>query len=387
MNKKINILFIIDYLYGFAGTERHLLQVVTHLNRDLFSCFVCTLYKKHERMLQAFAAADCEIFHLGIERMYDLHAIKKLFTLVKFTKKIKPDIVQTFHFGSDTYGALAALLAGVPMIISSRRDTGYYRTGRRRIASGLAMKACQHLIAACDAIKEQVIRDEKVSHSRIKTIYNGVDLSLLKEIGPDKKQKMRCDLGIPSNAFVIGNVSHFRPEKGHQYFFEAAGKIRPLIKNLKVLAIGFPESYGSLEKVRECSGLGDELILPGYVTNVSDYVSVMDVACLTPIENEGFSNAILEKMALGKPVVATDVGGNAEAIENGVSGYIVPPRDAGALAEALLRLYQNPELRHVMGKQARLRIEKHFTIPKMISEMEQFYLALSSGKRLNGKPQ
>ena len=381
MTKRLNILFIIDGMdFALGGTERHLLQVVTLLNKSRFKCFVYTLFEGDPRVLQELAAAGCEVHNLELHRIYDLQALKKALRLYKFIRQSSIDIVQTFHFGADTYGALTAKLARVPIVISSRRDIGYYRTGHRLLASRFSTKLDAWMIAVCDAVKKQIVRDEKVAPEKIRTIYNGVDLASLRELEPAKKTKLRSELGIPPNAFVVGSVAHFRPEKGYQYFFEAARKIRPMVSALKVLCVGVIPPERTEKMVRDEANLGEDVLLPGYVKNVTDYLSIMDVACLTPYANEGFSNALLEQMALGRAVVATDVGGNAEAIEHGVSGFIVPPRDANAMAEALLRLYRDPSLRQAMGMQARARVEKHFTISKMINELEQFYLSSFYGR-------
>jgi glycosyltransferase involved in cell wall biosynthesis len=102
----------------------------------------------------------------------------------------------------------------------------------------------------------------------------------------------------------------------------------------------------------------------------------MDVACLTPGRNEGFSNALIEQMAVGLPLIVTDVGGNAEAVIDGVNGYVVPVGDAGALSAALIRMYQNREAQRAMGRASRQRAEERFSLDRMCAEHARLYQAL-----------
>ena len=184
---------------------------------------------------------------------------------------------------------------------------------------------------------------------------------------------------------MIGNVSHFRPEKGYHIFFAAVRKVRSSIPDLRVIAVGSGEPlFSEFKHEIEKEGLGDCVFLTGYAPNVLDYLSVMDICCLTPVSNEGFSNALLEQMAMGIPVIATDVGGNREAIVHGESGLIIPPNDVNALADAIMNLYKNKKRRKSFGQNAKRRVESKFARNKMIEQMEQFYQEMYQ-KNYNGK--
>ena len=124
----LKILFMIDHLHGFGGTERHLHYLVQHLNRQEFSCYLLALDGLPE-VLRLYEEKGSRVLPHALKKIYDLEALRLARKLVRFLKDERIDIVQTFHFGSDTFGAIVARLAGVPLLVSSRRDLGSYRTG------------------------------------------------------------------------------------------------------------------------------------------------------------------------------------------------------------------------------------------------------------------
>jgi glycosyltransferase involved in cell wall biosynthesis len=294
--------------------------------------------------------------------------------LANFVRKHRFDIVQTFHLISDTFGVVASRLGGVPVIVSSRRDMDTMNGGMRRIARRVCGVFVNRYVAVCDAVAENIAEKEAIPRSKVKTIYNGVDFSEFFVPSSSDQEVMRERLGIGRDSFVIGNVSVFRPAKDYPSFFAAIKKIAPHIPELKALAIGPGPLMEDFR--RQCESdevLRQAVVFTGGIANVRDYLGIMDVACLCPVENEGLSNAILEEMALGKPVVATDVGGNAELVVDGETGFITQPRNADQLAEMFLRLYRSPQLREEMGRKARERVGERFAIKRMIENMEEFY--------------
>jgi glycosyltransferase involved in cell wall biosynthesis len=294
------------------------------------------------------------------------------------------DIVQTFHFASDTYGAIIAKLCNGPIVVSSRRDMNLYKSKLQTSVCRITNRFIDRFITVSDAVSQNIIRAEKVSPGRVFRLYNGVDHSEFSKTDNAKIRKFKNSLGIPENSFVVGTISNFLPVKGYDTFFTAIAEVAHVIDGLKVLAVGDgPLLEGMQQRCRRDEHLRDRVIFPGLVPNVRDYISAMDVACLAS-RSEGFSNAILEKMAIGKPVIATDVGGNRELVLDGVSGFLVPPSNPEKMAQSILRLFDDSALRRQMGENARKRIESDFTLEKMIANVEAFYSALCEEKQ-NGK--
>lgn len=227
-------------------------------------------------------------------------------------------------------------------------------------------------ISVCDRVGEEVARVERVPRYKISTIYNGVELANY-DAGKEAMEKARKKLGIENHAFVVGNVCLLRPEKDVFMFLKALSALNKDIQDLTILVVGDGETRDRLEAFAKKLGISERTIFTGYVNDIRPYVQAMDIACLTPKENEGLSNVILEEMAMGKAVIATDCGGNAELVLDGVTGFVVTPGDSEALARAVMELYRDQDRRKVMGQQSRSRVEKYFTIEQMINTHEKFY--------------
>jgi glycosyltransferase involved in cell wall biosynthesis len=383
-DRRIKILFMIDHVHGFGGTERHLYHLVQHLDKEKFSCYLMVL-DGVPSVLRLYENKGCHVLPYSLNRIYDWRAMQVAWKLIAFLKQQRIDIVQTFHFGSDTFGAIVARLAGVPLLISGRRDLGSYRTGYVKLIDRMIYPLFHRYLSVCRAVSETLIADG-ISRQKISEIPNGVDLSNWPVPDDNAKAAARKRLNIARDAFVIGNLSHFRPEKGHIAFFEAIRRVAPQISKLHVFALGAGKQR--MEQEIEQDPVLRKIVTVDKVADVRDYLPAFDIACLTPTMNEGFSNALIEEMAAGLPVIATDVGGNREAVVDGVTGYIVPPGDDPTIAAKIMGLYQNPELRRTMGAKARVRVEVEFSLERMVAAFETQYQNLhAQHRRYRSTPQ
>jgi glycosyltransferase involved in cell wall biosynthesis len=218
--------------------------------------------------------------------------------------------------------------------------------------------------------------NDRIASARIVTIYNGVDTTRFSPPSAGQRSAARARLGLGAGDFVVGMLAGFRPEKNHDTFF--AGLLQALadIPALKVIAVGAGPSLAQWRKDIAATELGARIVFTGDVADVVPYLWAMDVGCLTPATNEGFSNAVLEQMAVGLPMIVTAVGGNAEAVVDGESGRTIAPRDPAALARALAELYADPVRRAVLGNAARKRVEEKFSLEYMCAEHARLYRTL-----------
>lgn len=387
--EKINILYIIDTLCGEGGTENHLYYLVKNLDRNKFNCSIVS-FNIWGSFIEKIRSTGIQVYHVPVARYYTPSALLKCFELRKIIKDNMIDIVQTFHYKSDTYGVITARLSGIHYIISSRRDVGDMKKKVHFFMNRLCNKYIDRFITVCNAVGKRIEVDENVPMSEQTTIYNGVDLE--KFSVPDRKYEIneRKRLGIDENAFVIGSVANFRPEKNYDIFFKAIGKVKDKINGLKIVVVGDGPTEEHCKRYCRDHGMSDIVNFIGRQNDVRQYIAVMDVACLVPGSNEGFSNSILEKMAMGKPLVVTSVGGNAESVIDGENGIVIPPFDPDKLAESLIYLYINPSKRLEMGQKSRSRVEKLFNIKNMIYNHESFYRSIFDDRKLadrkNGGP-
>lgn len=366
-------------LWDVGGTEKHLYYLTKYLNKDKFNCSIVTFDLK-EIFVKKIREEGIKVIFIPVKRHYTLNALLKAFKLKALIKKHNIDIVQTFHFKSDTYGVLVSKLSGVSKIISSRRDVGDLKKPRQIFLNKIINRFIDRYITVCNTVGEKVHKTEGIPRDKMITIYNGVDLN---KFNPNNTvlQDIKENLGLKEDDFVIGTSAVFRPEKAYHILFKGIEKVLPFIKNLKVLVLGSGVTKSYFEDYCNRGPLRDIVKFMGFVDDVENYLPLMNIFCYVPDKNEGFSNAILEAMAMERPIIATDVGGNTEAVANGINGIIIPPSNADALADAILYLYNNSDTRCRMGIKSRERVEQFFTLQQMIKNHERLYLEMMNLKR------
>ena len=381
---RIKILFIIDYFHRTGGTEKHLVQLIDCLPQNEFQCSVVVFDLGANRLLDGLRVQGVEIVSLPVKREYVPNALVQGWRLSRLIRIHKYDVIQTIHQKSDSYGALIAWLSGCRHLISSKRDTGALRRPWHLMINRLLKPLFQMHIAVADAVRAAVIANDRLPPERVVTIYNGVDAERFRPPSPDQRAEARARLGLVARDFVVGMVAGFRPEKNHEMFFAALQEVLPQMPSLKVLAVGAGPHLARFQNEIGISALGARTLFAGGVPDVLPYLWAMDVACLTPGSNEGFSNAVLEQMAVGLPVVVTAVGGNAEAVVDGECGRVIRPFDTGALARALTELHGDTGRRVALGAAARRRVEARFSLTRMCSEHARLYRSLCNAERSTG---
>src|SRR5205807_5852420 len=214
--------------------------------------------------------------------------------------------------------------------------------------------------------------------------YNGVDTARFIVPSAQQRTHARERLGFAADDFVVGMVAGFRPEKNHEVFFAGLLQAAPSIPSLKVLAVGAGPLLGRLREWTARTELGPRTVFAGDVAEVLPCLWAMDVGCLTSGSNEGFSNAVVEQMAVGLPMIVTDVGGNAEAVSDGENGRVIAPLDAAALSSALIDMHRNPARAASMGRASRTRVEERFSLERMCAQHIRLYRSLHDPARLAG---
>lgn len=379
---RIEILFIIDYFHRTGGTEKHLAQLIAGLPADAFGCSVVGFDLGSNSLLDGLRAQGVPIISMPVGREYVPHAAIQAWRLKKLIRRNRYDIVQTFHQKADTYGALIAWASGARHLISSKRDTGQLRKPLHVFLNRRLKSLFDAFIVVADAVRVAVIANDHLPAARITTIYNGVDIARFTVPSAEQRRHARAQLGFAADDFVVGMVARFRPEKNHEVFFAGALQAAPSIPALKLLALGDgPLLVQFRERIAQTM-LAARTTFAGDVPHVVPCLWAMDIGCLTSGSNEGFSNAILEQMAVGLPMIVTDVGGNAEAVVDGENGRVIPPGDASALSRALIDLHDNPARAAAMGRASRLRVEEKFSLQRMCAQHMRLYRSLCDPARV-----
>jgi glycosyltransferase involved in cell wall biosynthesis len=336
-----------------GGAEVHVLSLAARLlRRGHDVTVICPRGRDLERELRA---RDLPLWAPRTTGKFDP------VTLIRLARRLRSwraDVLHTHLSTASLLGSLAARLAGVPAIAT---------------VHGLNSKTCfqcaDRLIAVSQAVKQHLTA-QGVSPDRIRVIYNGIDLPAdVHTPQPDLRQRV-----APASAVVFGTVGRLGPEKGHRYLLEAAAQLsrRAGLPPVHVLIVGQGREEAPLRALAQRLGIGDRVTFAGFQREVWPYLAIMEVFVL-PSLKEGLSLSALEAMALGKPVVASRVGGTPEVVEDGETGMLVPPSDASALAEALASLVRSPEAMERMGHAGRQRVAERFGAERMASEIEEVY--------------
>ncbi len=366
----IKVLFLIDKLVA-AGTQTNLLEIVKHLDCSRFEPHVIALVEGDE-FIQEFEAIGVEPIVLHMKKVFGPSGLKALSFLIRYLSQEKIDIVQTYFLQADILGSLAGKFARVQRIITTRRDEGFWRTKRQLMLSRYFSQFADRVLVNSQAVKQAVRASEEISSRKIHMIYNGVDL---KKYFPlqELREQARRELGIGENEFVVGMVANMRHEvKGHRFLLKAVSLLKKEERKVRVMLVGDGPLEAKLENYAAHRNILDQVLFLGSRRDVPALVNAMDIVC-APSLSEGFSNTILEAMAIGKPVIATNVGGNSEAVVHEETGFLVRPRDGVAIAEKLAFFFENKGACSEMGVASLRRIQSQFTIEKMIGEYEEFY--------------
>ncbi len=378
-----HILFLIDrYVGRNGGAEIALFNIIRQLPRDRFRCTLVVFgVSPGVKLSDHF---DCPAYDFPMRRTYDWNALRTASKLSRLIRREHVDIVHTFFETSDLWGGAIAKLSGCPFLVSSRRDMGIQREGKHDIGYRFLRRFTDLVLPVSGQVREFCIERDGLDPRKVVTLYNGVDVRRLDQ--EEGSETLRASLGLQDASHLISTVANLRPVKGIDVMIRAMAAVRRKFPRACFVIAGLPHDHDYAQELNDlCQELGvtGNVRFAGNQEKIGRFLKMTQVFCL-PSRSEGFSNALIEAMACNLPCVATRVGGNGEALEEGVSGYLVESEDAEAMAGRILDLLENPERARQMGAAARRAVEERFTIEAMESKLIQLYEALLHRKR-NGR--
>ena len=285
----------------------------------------------------------------------------------------RPAIVHAWLFTATCYGRIAAWVAGAPRVICAMRNTLDDMRPRQRMVNRWFAARSSAVTVNAEAIRRQMIREAGLPPAKVRTIYNGFDLAGVPAVHANGAGPREWD-ATPQTK-LVAMVARLSPQKDHQTLLQAMVRVVRDVPDLRLLLLGDGPLREPLQRRVEALGLAAHVRFLGERTDVWHVMPQADLVVLST-HYEGCSNAIMEAMAAGRPVVATDVGGNRELIEEGVTGLLVPPADADALAAAMARLLRDPAALQAMGAQGRRRIAERFSMERTVEETDALYREL-----------
>lgn len=385
--RRIRIVFIIDQVgSNLAGTENQLIKIINGLDRTAFDVrLIC--FNEHPWFAQNRDLIHCPATVINLKKLKHPAVFGNFIRLVRWLRRERPDVVHTFFPIGNIVGVLGARLAGVPTIISSRRDYGEWMRPHYLAATRFANRFVTRIITNSDEVRKLTSRKEGFDGARIDVIYNGIDSGPFSCRQPD--DSLRQELGIPENHKVVGLVANFRPMKRHATLLRAAREILDRRDDVEFVLLGQnvmrDAQQLALENLATSLGVRNRFHFVGARADVARYLSIMDIGVNCSVA-EGLSNAIMEYMAAGVACVVSDGGGNPDLIKADVHGLVFPVDDHGALARQILRLLAEPETRSRLVENARRRIDLELSIPAMLAHHENLYRRFATGVSGNVTP-
>jgi sugar transferase (PEP-CTERM/EpsH1 system associated) len=291
--------------------------------------------------------------------------------MVRLFRALQPDIVHTRNW-TCIDAIVGARLAGVPIVIHGEHgreatDPEGRNAGRRRLRRLLAPFVTEFVTVSQD-LARWLVEEVRIPARKVRTIYNGVDT---REFSPEGRARARQALGLPERSVAFGTVGRLDPVKDHVGLLRALAQMSADPEALLYI-VGDGPCRSQIEAAVRALGLSQRVRLLGDRPDVPEILPGFDVFVL-PSLGEGMSNAILEAMAAGLPVVATRVGGNPELVLHEVSGLLVEPRSSESLMAGLSRYAQDPCLRAIHGRAARERAESEFGLRRMLGAYDDLY--------------
>lgn len=365
---------------GIHGMEKHLLTLLPCLNSPAYEItFLILADPRHPVADYCRLLAQRGILTHTIPIRRDADPAS-FFRIVRYLRTVRPALVHTHLIHGDLYGITAAKLAGIPCIISSKHnDDAFRQHGFLKAVNCALNRNISRVITISDWVREFTHRVERVPLEMMQTIYYGIDVPR----PAAERAVVRAGLGVGSEETVLGIIARLVEQKGHRYLIEAFATAVQQNRKLRLLIVGSGALEDDLKaRVRHC-GLEKEVLFTGYRSDTVDLLGAIDIF-VHPSLWEGFGLAVLEAMAMGKPVIATRVSALPELIEDTVSGFLVAPRNADALAEAIMRLAGDTLLQQRIGEQARQRCRREFSVERMSAATAALYgevLAFPSKQR------
>jgi len=317
-----------------------------------------------------------------------LHPVKDalaVLNLAFFMKKNPYHIVHTHNSKAGFVGRLSAKLAGVPVIVHTVHGFSFHDkepTWRRRLfrnAERLASHWCDCMIFISQPLVDWALRERIADHKKMVKIYSGIELDRFTPATEEETKRLRAKWGLGEQDAVVGIVSKLWEGKGHVHLIEAFREIRQKKREAKLLIVGEGYLLKSLRDLVNHHNLNDAVVFTGFQAEVAQVIATFDVAVL-PSLFEGMGRVLVEAMAMGKPVVASRVGGIPDLVEHGVNGYLIRPGDVKGLEHAVFKILDDPSLARRMGREGRKRISDRFSAATMVESIERVYRELLSIK-------
>ncbi|RZB30129.1 MAG: hypothetical protein SRB1_02409 [Desulfobacteraceae bacterium Eth-SRB1] len=386
--EKIKVAHIITRL-DKGGSAENTLLTVRGLGREMYDVILVRGLSVESNMAEDEARAVDEIVREAkregisiitipslIRRIHPFYDLKTFFALIKILRRERPDIVHTHTSKAGILGRWAAFFARVPVIVHTPHGHVFWGySGRCKTSFYIVLErltACitDKIIALTEQEKKDHLHFRIASEDKFSVVHSGVDLDRFSNTSVDSAA-MKRRLGIPDGNLVVGTTGRLTHVKGHRYLIEAAEKIVSSRPDTTFVLLGDGELSGELKSMTSMLGIEENVKFLGWRPDVAEVMSIFDIFVL-PSLNEGMGRVLVEAMALGKPIVASNVGGIRDLVVDGKNGFLVPAGDVETMVVKINNLLESMEKREKMGECGKDRAV-NYSSGLMVKKIDQLY--------------
>lgn len=373
--EKLNVLWLVDHLGlkgSMHGASMYYLNTIPVFDKNKINVTLCVL-RKEDNLTEYFREKGIKILNFGRGKFDPM----TLVDILNITRKERIDLLHAHGYGAANFGRLAGMIRGIPVIMHAHDDDRNYPL-HQKLADQLLSRFTDRAIAVSGSVKESCVKKRNMSESKTFVMHNGISLGNFNTPEAARIQAERNRLGVGLGVKVVGTVGKLREEKGTKYFIESAGKVLELFPETLFVIAGDGPLMEELKYLSRKLEIANKVVFAGFCQDIPAILSIMDVVVI-PSLTEGSPLALLEAMAMGKPIIATSVGGITEILRDGETGLLVPSKDPVALAEKIKYFFGNMNEAMNLGRRAKEESKK-YDINAHVKTLENHYRDILSGK-------
>lgn len=337
-----------------AGAERSTLSLCLGLTKRGHR--VVTACTRGHPLVAFMRQRGAEVWPLSVAGKGNLLAP---YWIARAARRMNADLINTQLSSASLWGTLAGRLVGIPTVATVR---------------ALCQKWCylfaDRIIAVSEGVKDH-LASQGLPRRRMAVVYNGIDVERF-AAAPAAPEAKRA-LGFDTEDLVIGVAAHLTKRKGHRFLLESSARLTKEFPRLRLLFVGEGPERDGLRQLSRGLGMESRVVFAGYHDEIIPFMAAMDIVVLPAVGIEGFGRVLVEAGAMARPVVTTRVGGTAEIVQEGITGFVVEPWDCESMGDRLRALLRSQELRRSIGEAARDRVASHFTTDLMVENTERVF--------------
>lgn len=372
MNKPIKVIHLLEWFELGGGIEKITGEIACSLNKDKFSVEIWCI-DRGGKLVDVYRNKGVTVRVLNI---YSYHNPLGILKLARLFKEVKPDIIHAHIYFASTIGRLAGKIANIKVMINHVHSTYWHYSPINLWVERFLSRWTDKIICVSGIVQDFVVRNEGIDEAKTVVVHNGV---ARQPVNADLVA-LKASLKIPKENTVIICVASLFENKGHRIIFEALSILAKLNPNISCLIVGDGPLEKNLKSLSKKLNLDSVISFLGLRTDIPELLSISDIFVLSSLEREGLPVSIIEAMAYGNCVIATQVGGVSEIIKNNVNGLLIPPYDPDVLAHAIKTMINKKDERFRLGLGAKQTFDQQFNVEHMVHNIEAIYAQCLASK-------